>query len=280
MPFLRAYPPAPPAPGPALWLPFQNDALLLHSQGESVTLLHGATDAPPLPMIGEPLYLGTLDGLPCLACETNAGRLPPGLTALGLRALFGLLPDAQSAPAGYAAQMLHWRRTSLFCPVCGHATEAGGDGWARRCPQCGYTRYPSVSPAVLALVSDGDRLLLVHKPGWGAMHSIIAGFVEPGESLEGCVRREVEEEAGIVVTDITYHGSQPWPFPHQLMVGFTARYVGGELKIDDAELDGAAWFTRDALPDLPSPISLSRQLIDAWIARASGQSLLEGKPGV
>lgn len=264
--FTRAYPPSRPAPGPALWLPFQNEKLLLQTRGAEITLLRGEPEVLSALTVNDPLYLGTLDGVPCLACETDeAASLPPDVEAVGLRALFGRLPDVQSTLAGYASQMLHWRRTSLFCPVCGHATEPGGDGWARRCPQCGYTRYPHVSPAVLALVSDGDRLLLVHKPGWGAMHSIIAGFVEPGESLEECVRREVMEEAGIEVTDIIYQGSQPWPFPHQLMVGFTARYVGGELKIDDAELDGAAWFTRDALPDLPSPISLSRQIIDAWI---------------
>ena len=266
MTFTRAYPPSLPAPGPALWLPFSNDKPWVQTQGEAIALLHGRTDAPPAPLTAAPLFLGTLDGVPCLAGEVSGqGALPPGVEAVGLRALFGRLPDDQSALAGYASQMLHWRRTSLFCPVCGHATEAGGDGWARRCPQCGHTRYPHVSPAVLALVHDDDKLLLVHKPEWTAMHSIIAGFVEPGESLEECVRREVAEEAGIEVTDIAYQGSQPWPFPHQLMVGFTARYVGGELKIDAAELDGAAWFTRDTLPDLPSSISLSRHLIDAWV---------------
>lgn len=267
MSFTRAYPPAVPAPGPALWLPFQNEKLLVQRDGEKVTLLRAAPEALPGLTLGKPLFLGTLDGVPCLAWETSGeGELPPGVEALGLRALFGRLPDEESALAGYASQMLHWRRTSLFCPVCGHATEPGGDGWARRCPQCGHARYPHVSPAVLALVHDGDKILLVHKPGWGAMNSIIAGFVEPGESLEECVRREVQEEAGVEVTDIVYQGSQPWPFPHQLMVGFTARYVSGELKIDAAELDGAAWFPRGALPDLPSPISLSRHIIDAWAA--------------
>lgn len=266
MPFTRAYPPSQPAPGRALWLAFQNEKLLVQSQGDAIGLLRGAAEAFPQPIAGEPLYLGTLDGVPCLACDISGeGDLPPGIEALGLRALFGRLPDEERAVAGYASQMLHWRRTSLFCPVCGQETEPGGDGWARRCPQCGHTRYPHVSPAVLALVHDDDKVLLVHKPGWGPMHSIIAGFVEPGESLEDCVRREVGEEAGIEVEDIVYQGSQPWPFPHQLMVGFTARYAGGALKIDDAELDGAAWFTRDILPDLPSSISLSRQILDTWI---------------
>lgn len=268
MPFIRAYPPAGPASGPALWLPFQDEKLLVQIEGESAALIRGEAQAVAGLAPGEPMYLGVLDGLPCLAGEVDADTaLPSGFQALSLRAVFGALSDEESALAGYASQMLHWRRTSLFCPVFGHETEPGQGDWAKRCPHCGHTRYPHVSPAVLILVSDGDRILLVHKPGWGAMHSIMAGFVEPGEALEECVQREAKEESGVEIRDLIYRGSQPWPFPHQLMVGFTAHYAGGTLKIDDAELDGAAWFERDDLPDLPSPISLSRHLIDGWVAR-------------
>lgn len=137
--------------------------------------------------------------------------------------------------------------------------------WARRCSQCGHTRFPQVSPAVLILVHDGaDRILLAHKPGWGPRYSILAGFVLPGESLEECVQREVDEEAGVQVTDLEYAGSQPWPFPHQLMIGFNAHYAGGDIRIDAEELDHAAWFDARELPPLPPPLSLSRQMIDAW----------------
>jgi NAD+ diphosphatase len=137
--------------------------------------------------------------------------------------------------------------------------------WARLCPNCGHQRYPQVSPAVLALVHDGgDRILLAHKPGWGDRYSILAGFTLPGESLEECVYREVEEEVGIEVTDLVYQGSQPWPFPQQLMIGFIARYTRGEIRLDEEELDHAAWFDVHELPSLPPPLSLSRQIIDAW----------------
>jgi len=117
---------------------------------------------------------------------------------------------------------------------------------------------------VLALVYNGEHILLSHKPGWGKRYSVFAGFVEPGESLEGCVSREVAEEAGITVTDITYFGSQPWPFPSQLMVAFQARYASGEPQPDLQELDDVRWFHVDALPNLPGSLSLSYQLIKTW----------------
>jgi NAD+ diphosphatase len=123
-----------------------------------------------------------------------------------------------------------------------------------------------VTPAILVLVYDEDRMLLTHKPGWGKRYSCIAGFVEPGESLEGCVQREVHEEVGLQVTDIHYVGSQPWPFPHQLMVGYTARYAAGTLHIDQQELDDARWFRADALPEFPPPQSLAHQIIVGWLA--------------
>lgn len=266
--FLRAYPPAEPSPGPAVWLPFQNHELLV-ADTEHPMLLRGEIADLGAQTAPDPLYLGTFDGLPCLAWEVAEGTPFPGVSRpVSLRAALGLLPEDEAALAGHASEILHWRRTSRFCPVCAHETEPKSGDWGRHCPHCGYDRYPHVSPAVLVLVYDGDRVLLSHKPGWGEMHSILAGFVEPGESLEGCVHREVMEEVGLEVDDLVYGGSQPWPFPHQLMVGFTARYVSGEVKIDETELDGAAWFERNALPNLPSPISLSRRLLDRWIDAA------------
>ena len=130
-----------------------------------------------------------------------------------------------------------------------------------------------VSPAVLALVHDGgNRILLAHKPGWGTRRSILAGFVLPGKSLEECVHREVLEEAAVHVTDLLYVGSQPWPFPHQLMVGFSSRYVSGEIAIDAEELDGADWYDYREMPPLPPPLSLARKMIDAWVLSRSAVS--------
>jgi NAD+ diphosphatase len=265
--FLRVYPPSVPVPGPKLWLLMRDGALLVQ-EGDQIQPLEGEDDPRGKRVLSSPLYLGLLDGKPCLADDLAANDTEPGGTRLvSLRSAYGVFDDALFSLAGYAVQMLHWRRTSGYCPVCGHMTEARAGDWGRKCPHCGHVSYPHVSPAVLILVHDGaNRILLGHKPGWGARYSILAGFVEPGEQLEECVVREAKEEAGIDVADLVYRGSQPWPYPHQLMVGFSARFVGGELRADAEELDDAQWFTAETMPELPSAVSLSRQMIDAWIA--------------
>jgi len=264
--FVYAYPPAQPPPGPALWLPFYKGDLLVRGDAKMCALHLGNGSSVSALNLSPPLYLGTLDGVPCLTAEYEPDLdVPEGWTATSLRGLYGQLSEVEYALAGYASQMLYWRRTSVYCPVCGHRTEARDGDWGRLCHECGHVSYPHVTPATLILIHDGHRLLLAHKPGWGTRYSILAGFVEPGESLEECVRREVREEAGIEVSDLTYAGSQPWPFPHQLMIGFTARYVGGEIQVDGEELDHADWFTRETLPDLPSAVSLSRKMIDKWV---------------
>ena len=264
---IRAYPPAQPEPGPALWLPFYRGEVLTQTSADGgLRMHHGTQSSVEALNLRPPLYLGTLDGTPCLTAEADPDTdLPDGWTPVSLRGLFGKVSDAEYSLAGYASQILYWRRTSVFCPVCGHRTEAKNGDWGRHCPECGHSGYPHLSPATLILVQDGPRLLLAQKPGWGTRWSILAGFVEPGESLEECVRREVKEEVGLDVDGLSYAGSQPWPFPHQLMVGFTAQYVSGEIAPDGEELERAAWFTRETLPDLPPPVSLSRRMIDAWV---------------
>lgn len=266
---LRAYPPAAPPPGPALWLLFYKGEVLTPTDPSgTLTLPRGTQSSLDALELSAPLYLGTLDGMPCLAAEADAGcDLPDGWTATNLRGLFGKVSDAEYSLAGYGSQILYWRRTSVFCPVCGHRTEAKEGDWGRKCPECGHIGYPHLSPATLILVHDGPRILLAQKPGWGTRWSILAGFVEPGESLEECVAREVMEEVGLDVSETAYAGSQPWPFPHQLMIGFSAEYAGGEIAADGEELERAAWFTRETLPDLPPPVSLSRRMINAWAAQ-------------
>lgn len=270
--FIRAYPPSQPPPGPSLWLLMREGNVLVQENEGGTTLIESETDPRGSHYAAAPLFLGTLNGVSILADDLGPEDVLPARTDLrSLRVLFGVLDEDQYALVGYAMQMLYWRRTSGFCPVCGHETEARAHDWGRHCPNCGHVAYPHVSPAVLILVHDGaQRILLGHKPGWGARYSILAGFVEPGEALEECVQREALEEAGIAVDSLEYAGSQPWPYPHQLMVGFWARYVGGNLHADAEELDDVRWFTVDDLPDLPGAVSLSRQMIDAWIA-AQGQ---------
>jgi NAD+ diphosphatase len=261
--FRRLYPPALPDEGPAYWLLFSGDELLL-AEGEPLRLLEGTTRRLELVEAVEPQLLGMLDDLPVMFATLDAAPPPPGLRAIGLRAVLAQADAELSALTGYAAQLLRWSRTSRFCPACATSLEPL-DGWGKRCPACGHSLYPPVSPAAIVLIHDGaDGVLLTSKPGWGARYSLVAGFVEPGETLEQCVAREVLEEVGVLVDDVRYVGSQPWPFPHQLMVGFTARYVGGEIAIDATELVDARWFARDALPELPPPFSIARQIIELW----------------
>lgn len=265
--FVRAYPPASPPPGPALWLPFYKGELLAGTESGKIRLHRGDHGGVEALNLRAPLYLGTLDGTPCLAAEADPEMdVLEGWAAVSLRALFGQVSEAEYGLAGYASQMVYWQRTSGFCPVCGHRTEPREGDWGRHCPECGHVAYPHVTPATLILVHDGPQMLLGHKPGWGTRYSILAGFVEPGEALEECVRREVREEVGLEVGELAYVGSQPWPYPHQLMVGFTAQYASGTIQVDGEEIDHADWFTVDRLPDLPPSVSLSRQMIDAWVA--------------
>jgi NAD+ diphosphatase len=265
--FQRAYPAATPAPGAAYWFPFRGPRLLVQENEQgAAALIHARAEAMTSIQPQNTLYVGDIDGIACMACEVDENLpLAEGWSAHDLRSLFGLLDETAYGVVGYASQLLHWQRTSRYCPSCGSPNGPLGESWGRVCPQCGYTGYPPVVPAVLALVHNGEHILLSHKPGWGKRYSVFAGFVEPGESLEGCVVREVGEEASVRVADVTYFGSQTWPFPSQLMVAFQSRYTGGEPTPDLAELDDVKWFHVDELPNLPPPLSLSYQLVKAWV---------------
>ena len=266
-PFQRLYPPARPQIGPAYWLLFCGHDLLVQEEKDgtiSLPLVDEEVVSHFAP--GAVLFLGTLNNMPCMAGEVNAEHLvPDGWRTVDIRGLYDHLDEASYVAVGYASQILRWQRSSRFCPVCGQPLAGLGEQWMRQCSNCNHIGYPPVTPAILLLIHDGPKILLAHKPGWGARYSIIAGFVEPGETLEACAQREAFEEVGVQVTDVTYISNQPWPFPHQLMVGFMARYVGGEITPDQIEIDKAAWFQFDQLPDLPPPLSLSRQLIMKWI---------------
>lgn len=251
----------------ALWFAFRGSELILRRDGDTLVVPSG----PSLSALGlgegRTVSIGTLDGMPVFAVELPAGpSLSDEFTAGNLRALYGPLDDETWRLAAYAAQIEHWTRTARFCPHCGSPTVAETSDWGRRCRACGFVHYPRVSPCVIVLIHDGHRLLLVRKPQFPpGMYGLVAGFVEPGESLEACLVREVAEEVGIVVDDVRYFGSQPWPFPHQLMLGFTARYAGGTLRLDETELEHAVWFPIDALPLLPAPVSIARRLVDAFV---------------
>jgi NAD+ diphosphatase len=189
---------------------------------------------------------------------------------LGLRALFGQLDERLFAVAGRAAQLVAWNRDHQFCSRCGSPTQLVAGERARRCPDCGLTAYPRLSPAIIVLIERGDRVLLARGRGMPPnRYGIVAGFVEPGESLEEAVQREVWEEVGLEIEDVRYFASQAWPFPHAIMIGFTAKHAAGEIELRDGELAAANWFSLDALPTVPSKMSIARRLLDAWAARAN-----------
>ena len=183
--------------------------------------------------------------------------------------LWGQVDDTTWTVAGRAVQLVEWERTHRFCGRCGTPTEPAPGERARRCPACGLLAFPRLAPAIIVLVErDDGRALLARGATFPIpMYSCLAGFVEPGETLEEAVHREVLEEVGIEIDGVRYWASQPWPFPHSLMLGFNARYVGGELVLDETEIVDAKWYRHDDLPPIPPGMSIARRLIDDWVSR-------------
>jgi NAD+ diphosphatase len=192
--------------------------------------------------------------------------------ALDLYSYFGRSSPAEWFAAGRAVQITEWARTHRFCGRCGTATEPSAGERGMKCPACQLVAYPRIAPAMITLVTRGDpgpdqEALLARGTNFPMpMYSCLAGFVEPGEDLEGAVVREVAEEVGVRVGNVTYHGSQPWPFPHSLMIGFRAEYLDGELVLEETEIADANWYRKDELPQIPPGISIARRLIDDWVA--------------
>ena len=211
------------------------------------------------------LYLGRLNGVDCWAAELPAQQpAPAGFAWEGLRPLFSVLDDDHFALAGRALQLLQWDRDHRFCGRCGTPTEPKREERVRVCPAWKLSAYPRVAPAVMGLVHRENQILLARSPHFPpGMYSALAGFVEPGESLEQCLAREVAEEVGVQIRNTRYFASQSWPFPHSLMIAFVCEYAGGELTPQAGEIEAANWFDLLHLPKLPSRISIARRLIDA-----------------
>ena len=244
---------------------FHGDKLWIRREGAPAIYLLDAT----VPA-GEVLWTELLespDGAGVETVETAVATPPPGIEAVPLRAFFDLAAPADYALASRAFEFLHWRRSHRFCGHCGrplvrHATER-----AMECATCHDLVYPRTNPVVITRVTRGREILLARRAqGATAFYSVIAGFVEAAETLEHAAVREIAEEVGIRVRNLRYFGSQPWPYPNNLMLAFTAEYESGEIQVDGREIGAAGWFTPENLPPIPPPVSISRRLIEAWLA--------------
>jgi NAD+ diphosphatase len=223
--------------------------------------------------VTEPVLLGLDAAGPLFAVAGDS--LEGARTAMSLRDAGGRVSQADGGLLAYATAVIGWHRNHRFCARCGTPTNIADAGHVRRCPNCGAVHHPRTDPVVIMLVHDGDRALLGRQARWPeGRYSALAGFVEPGESLEEAVAREVAEESGVEVTGISFRSSQPWPFPASLMIGFHARFAGGEPSVRDEELEDVRWFTRREVAaaangqtdiHLPPPVAIARRLIDEWL---------------
>lgn len=241
-------------------------------EGKVVVLDEHPDDVAP----GAPrMVIGTLDGAACFAVDLDGDGVPDVVTQdlqdvlIPLMGLYGRMDELRWTLAGRAVQLVEWDRTTRYCGRCATPTEPAPGERARKCPACGLLAFPRLAPAVITLIerADGAALLARGKSFPVPMYSCLAGFVEPGENLEEAVRREVMEEVGVELGEVRYIASQPWPFPHSLMIGFEATWESGDIVIDESEIVDAQWFTVDDLPMVPPGMSIARTLIDRWIAR-------------
>ena len=252
---------------PGWWFVVTGDQLLVKTADTGVELpIASEWPFADWPIIRR-LTLGTWRGRPCYAVEAADQPPPPGLAFVGLRGLWTRLDEALLGVAGQALQLIEWDRNHQFCGRCGAPTQRHDHERARHCPACGLLAYPRLSPVVMVRITRQREILLARAPRFApGVYSVLAGFVEAGETLEQALHREVAEEVGIQVQNLRYFASQSWPFPHSLMVAFTADYGAGEVQTDGQEIIDARWFTPDSLPGLPSPMSMAWRLIQDFLA--------------
>ena len=251
-----------------LWFVFISKTLLLQHDSDGYRVPCMAE--PPFPMKAwTPRQdLPPLEGKPCVAYSLDT---PPadlqGMETIGLRESWNVLPHAHYNMASKAAELLYWDSNTRYCGMCG-APMKRVTPISKQCTHCGKEVWPQVSPAIIVRICKGDEILLVHARNFRRqeMYGLVAGFVETGETLEDCVVREVREEVGLTIQNIRYFGSQPWPYPCGIMIGFTADYVSGTLHLQEEELSKAGWFDRQHLPPIPDKMSIARRLIDDYIA--------------
>ena len=251
----------------ALWFIFRGRDILIktHKNPGAIPRLLDISELG-LPAIREQ-YLGELEGKHCFSIELPPdAKAPESMEFVDLRQAYSQMSEGCFELINKAVQVMEWDRTNQFCSRCGTKTSRKPGERGKECPECGELFYPRISPAVIVLIRNGNKVLLARSPNFPSdMYSLIAGFVEPGETAEAAVAREVWEEVGIRVKNITYFGTQSWPFPNSFMIGFTAEYDSGDIRPDGFEIEDAKWFSADNLPFLPGKISISRKLIDHFL---------------
>lgn len=255
--------------GPGFWAVIQGSALVVREDEEGLSLPEGERPAW-LDAGTEPICIGLWQGKPLRAASVGRSAvLPPPFVAEPFNAVEERLDDRLLTLGGLAHQVLQWEHRSALCSLCGGGMERIPGGWGKRCLSCRHEHYPHIHPCVIVLVKRGEEFLLVRKAEWPkGRYSLIAGFVDFGESLEECVLREVKEEAGVEVRNVRYVGSQSWPFPSQLMAGFVADYAGGKIRADETEVEDARWFCSGEMPEsLPAKRSIARWIIDKYAVR-------------
>lgn len=210
-------------------------------------------------------HLGKLNETHCFCGEINSCvKVSGNLKFIGLREVTAILDMDISSVCGRASQLIHFHKTNKFCGVCGGENDFVGYEFAMRCKKCGYMSYPQICPAIIVGITKGDKILLANNKNFPkGLHSNIAGFVDVNETLEEAVRREILEEVNIRVKNIKYFSSQPWPYPNSIMIGFTAEYESGDIKVDGEEIIHADWYSKDNLPILPDENTIARKIIDS-----------------
>jgi NAD+ diphosphatase len=244
-----------------LYFLFHKDELLVKSE-DNKAIIPAIKDLDNLEL-NSVQYIGSRNGQNCFCGELNKDALiPKDMYFSKLKALSHQLPREMFWIGGRAVQIVNWHNDHKYCGRCGALTQSVEGERAKKCPQCGLVNYPRISPAIIvAVVKDGKLLLAHNNQSAKDLYSVVAGFVEAGETFEECVAREVREETGITVKNIKYFGNQPWPFPNSMMIGFTAEYASGEIQVDGKEIGHADWYGSTEMPVTPDSISIAKDLI-------------------
>ena len=252
------------------WFIFYHDNLLIQQRGDGWHV--PCTDQPPVPVpAGGTLHsIAFHKGIECKSFAVQA-PVPDGETwrMIQLRKSYDQIPVEEYQLAGKASIILHWDENTRYCPHCGIPMQQIS-AIGKKCPECRQEFYPHLAPAIIVRLSKGDSILMVRAHNFrGTFYGLVAGFVEPGETLEQCVEREVMEETGLQIKNVRYFGSQPWPYPSGIMIGFTAEYAGGTIRLQKEELSEGQFFSRDNMPELPRKLSIARRLVDAWLEQTA-----------